>query len=161
MSVAFLGVQLVKNTPAMWETWSWSQGWEDPLEEGMATHSCILAWRRGGQRSLVGYSPWGRRVRHDWATKHTLMHKHVWNQRWAIGVLGDKYELTNNRNLVSNSCSYIPYYEFKRKKHCSNIRLNLAPTLIYLSHRAVSTQDPSDRMPLMLIFLSPEGIVSF
>ena len=34
-------------------------GLEDPLEEGMATHSNILAWRTHGQRSLAGYSPWG------------------------------------------------------------------------------------------------------
>ena len=38
-------VQLVKNPPAMWETWVLSLGWEDPLEEGMATHSNIFAWR--------------------------------------------------------------------------------------------------------------------
>ena len=37
--------QTVKNLPAMWETWVRSLGWEDPLEEGMATHSSILAWR--------------------------------------------------------------------------------------------------------------------
>ena len=37
--------QTVKNLPAMWETWVQSLGWEDPLEEGMATHSSILAWR--------------------------------------------------------------------------------------------------------------------
>ena len=36
--------QLVKNLPAMQETWVRSLGWEDPLEEGMATHSSILAW---------------------------------------------------------------------------------------------------------------------
>ena len=35
----------VKKTPAMQETWVRSLGWEDPLEEGMATHSSILAWR--------------------------------------------------------------------------------------------------------------------
>ena len=34
-----------KNLPAMWETWDRSLGWEDPLEEGMATHSSILACR--------------------------------------------------------------------------------------------------------------------
>ena len=34
-----------KNQPAMWETWVQSLAWEDPLEEGMATHSSILAWR--------------------------------------------------------------------------------------------------------------------
>ena len=36
--------QMVKNPPAMWETWVQSLGWEEPLKEGMATHSCILAW---------------------------------------------------------------------------------------------------------------------
>ena len=40
-----LVAQLVKNPPAMWETWVQSLGWEDPLEEGKATHSSILAWR--------------------------------------------------------------------------------------------------------------------
>jgi len=36
--------QLVKNMPAMWETWVQSLGWEDPQEKGKATHSSILAW---------------------------------------------------------------------------------------------------------------------
>ena len=36
---------MVKNLPAMWETWVQSLGWEDPLEKGMTTHSRILAWR--------------------------------------------------------------------------------------------------------------------
>ena len=38
-------VQLVKNLPAMWETWVPSLGWVDPLEKGRATHSSILALR--------------------------------------------------------------------------------------------------------------------
>ena len=48
---------MVKNPPAMWETWVPSLGWEDPLEEGMATHSSILAWRipmdRGAWQATV------------------------------------------------------------------------------------------------------------
>ena len=36
---------MVKNLPALQETWVQSLGWEDPLEEGMATHSIILSWR--------------------------------------------------------------------------------------------------------------------
>ena len=40
-----LAAQLEKNLPAMWETWVQSLGWEDPPEEGMATHSSILTWR--------------------------------------------------------------------------------------------------------------------
>ena len=42
---ASLVAETVKNPPAMWEIWVWSLGWEDPLEEGMATHSSFLAWR--------------------------------------------------------------------------------------------------------------------
>ena len=37
--------QMVENLPAMRETWVLSLGWDDPLEEGIATHSSILAWR--------------------------------------------------------------------------------------------------------------------
>ena len=44
-SRASLVAQSVKSPPAMWETWVQSLGWEDRLEEGMATHSSILAWR--------------------------------------------------------------------------------------------------------------------
>ena len=44
-STSSLMAQLVKNLPAMWETWVRSLGWEDPLEMGKATHSSILAWR--------------------------------------------------------------------------------------------------------------------
>ena len=45
MSLASLVAQMVKNTPAMRESWVSSLGWEDPLEEGMAAHSTVLAWR--------------------------------------------------------------------------------------------------------------------
>ena len=49
--------QKVTNLPAMWETWVRSLGWDYPLEEGMATHSSMLAWRtptdRGAWRATV------------------------------------------------------------------------------------------------------------
>ena len=49
--------QIVENLPAIWETWVRFLGWEDPLEEGMTTHSSILAWRipkdRGAWRAIV------------------------------------------------------------------------------------------------------------
>ena len=51
---ASLAAQLVKNPPAMWETWVRSLPWEDPLEKAKATHSSILAWR----------TPWTIRIRH-------------------------------------------------------------------------------------------------
>ena len=50
-----LVAQLVKNPPAMWESWVRSLGWEDPLEEGKATHSGILAWR------IPWTIPWGHK----------------------------------------------------------------------------------------------------
>jgi len=60
-SWASLVVQTEKSLPAIWETWIRSLGWEDSLEERMATHSSILAWRVQyscrGQRNMVGCSP--------------------------------------------------------------------------------------------------------
>ena len=53
---------MVKNLPAMWESWLQSLGQEDPLEKGMASHSSILAWRTPmDKRSLAGYRPWGHK----------------------------------------------------------------------------------------------------
>ena len=43
--IASLVAKMVKNLPAVWETWFQLLGWEDPLEKGKATHSSILAWR--------------------------------------------------------------------------------------------------------------------
>ena len=67
-----LVAQTVKNLPTMWETWVQSLGWEDSLEEGMATHSSILAWRiphteekPHGRLQSMG----SQRVGHDWTTK--------------------------------------------------------------------------------------------
>ena len=53
----------------MWETWVQSLAWKDPLEEGIATYSSILAWGipmdRGAQWATAN---WSQRVEHDWAT---------------------------------------------------------------------------------------------
>ena len=59
---ASLVAQKVKNSHAMWETWVQSLVWEDPLEEGMATHYSLLAWRiPWTEEPGGGYSPWGRK----------------------------------------------------------------------------------------------------
>ena len=64
-------VQMVKNLPAMQETWVQSLSWDGPLEEGMATHSSILAWRIPMDKEV-----WQCKVhevtksQHNWATKH-------------------------------------------------------------------------------------------
>ena len=70
---------MVKNTPAMWETWVWSVGWDDALEEGVF---------------LPGESPWteepggwqsmgSQRVRHDWMTKHSTVNQ-PYIVRWSV-----------------------------------------------------------------------------
>ena len=76
VQVASLVVQLVKNPPAMRKTWAKSLGWEDPLEEGMSTHSSVLAWRIPWTEEPGGLQSMGsQRVRHDRATKHNSLHK--------------------------------------------------------------------------------------
>ena len=65
---------MVKNPPAMQKTWVRYLGWEDSLEEGMATHSSILARRIPMDRgALSGYGPWGRKESDttEW-TKHSI-----------------------------------------------------------------------------------------
>ena len=57
---------MVKNPPLMGETWVQSLSWEDPPEEGVATHSSILAWRIPGTEELGELQSMGsQRVRHD------------------------------------------------------------------------------------------------
>ena len=66
-------VQLVKNLPAMRESWVWSLCWEDPLEKGKSTHSSILAWR------IQGYTV------HGFAKSQTqLSDFHFIPQKWTL-----------------------------------------------------------------------------
>ena len=67
--------QIVKNLPAMQETWVRSLGWEDALEKGMATHSSILAWRIPWTEEPGGLQSMGlHRVRHDSKTNTGVSH---------------------------------------------------------------------------------------
>ena len=62
----------VAQLPAMWETWVWFLGWEDPREKGKATHSSTLAWRIPMDRGVWQATVLGtQRVGHDWVTKHS------------------------------------------------------------------------------------------
>ena len=72
---ASLVALLVRDPPAVQETWVWSLVWEDPLEKGMATHSSILVWRIHGQKSLAGCSPWSCKDS-DTSKQHTHTHTH-------------------------------------------------------------------------------------
>ena len=88
-SWASLVAQTVKNAPALWETWIWSLGQEDPLEEGMATHSSILAWRIPWTE-MPG-SPWARKELDMDTTKQLsevkwkwLSHIQLFATRWTM-----------------------------------------------------------------------------
>ena len=62
-SLAALVSQVVKNLPAVWETWFQSLGWEDSLAKGTATQSYILAWRIPLEKSVGS-----QRARNGWVT---------------------------------------------------------------------------------------------
>ena len=82
--------QLVKNPPAVRETWVRSLGWEDLLENGKATHSSILAWRIPQTvRSMAS-----QRVRHDWATFTHSQAPGVWPP--VVGA----HELSSTGSMV-------------------------------------------------------------
>ena len=93
-SWASLVAQMVKNLPAVQETRVWSLGWEDPLEEEMASYSSILAWRITWAEEPGGLQSMGpQRVRHDWATEHTQTIVLVYEilRVWAwVGAVGSQ-----------------------------------------------------------------------
>ena len=92
--------QWVKNPPAIQETqevWVQSLGQEDPLEEGMATHSSISAWRIPWTEESGGYSPWDHkesdmtevtkhtRIYYDWMTfENTMLSERCQSKRARI-----------------------------------------------------------------------------
>ena len=86
---ASLVAQLVKNPPAMLDTWVQCLGWEDPLEKGKATHSSILAWRRSWT-VIHGVA----RVGYDGATFTFIAF-------WAIGLRGQKRKCFKNIILTT------------------------------------------------------------
>ena len=93
------GKNLPANVGNIRDPWVWSLGWEDPMNEGMATHSSILAWRipwieePGGIRSIGS-----QRVGYDWVTKHARINdvKHIFICLFAIHV----FYLTKCPNLL-------------------------------------------------------------
>ena len=66
---AFLVAQMVKRLSTKWDTQVRALGWEDPLEKKWQSTLGLLPGESHGQRSLVGYSPWGRK---EWDTTERL-----------------------------------------------------------------------------------------
>ena len=107
---ASLIAQLVKNPPAMQEMPVQFLGWEGSLEEGMATHSSILAWRIPWTEEPGGLLSMGsQRVRHDWTTQHSTDEEYTetcWDQLELS--LGFKQEISflpspNDRSLARDA----------------------------------------------------------
>ena len=97
---AFLGGSVVKNLPAMKETQVQSPGQEDPLEQPTPV---FLPRKFRGQRSLVGFSPWGRkRVRHGLATKQP--------QCSHLSSLGEEGCNINKSGNFGNYCIIVMYF---------------------------------------------------
>ena len=101
---ATLVYQTVKNWPAMQETWAGSLVWEDPLEESMATHSSILAWRIQWTEEPGGLQSMGsQRVSHNWANNsifyifsklsvHYLFILSHWSIQFSCSVVSDSLQ---------------------------------------------------------------------
>ena len=87
--------QTVKNLPAMWETWVRSLGWEDPLEEGMATDCNIIAWRMSMNRGAWWATGHGvaksQKQLSDEASIVLCIHRthfvYLFPCRWTLGML--------------------------------------------------------------------------
>ena len=91
---------MVKNPPAMQETWVQSLDWKDTLEKEMATHSSILAWRISWTEEPGGLQSIGlQRVRHDWETKQS------YNNSYTDFLRSYTFMITLYRN--NESCTFL------------------------------------------------------
>ena len=108
-SWASLMAQMVKNPLAVQETWVLSLSWEDPLEEGMATHSSILAWRVPMDREA-----W-------WAIVHRVAKRHN--------------RVTEHSTCLSNGSVYLVYFVFLCYSSCILIIIGLLNVYYPLSRK--------------------------
>ena len=114
--LGFPGGSEVNNPSEIWETWVRSLSWEDPLEEGMATHSSIPAWRipwteePGGLQSMEL-----QRVRHNWVcTYHCIIIITFLDVLWTtdlpceVRVNIGSLEWFSLKSLLSNASCHVP-----------------------------------------------------
>ena len=98
-----LVVQIVKNLSAIQETWVESLGWEDSLEKEMAPTPVFFPEKSYGQRSLVGYSPWGHKESDMTEHVHTYTHTHTHTQRETLLYSFYQSERNVSHSVESNS----------------------------------------------------------
>ena len=126
---ASLVAQLVKNPPAMRETWVPSLVWEDPLEEGMATHSSILAWR----------------IPMDRGAWHATVHGLAKSGRWLSTNLLKKKKKTTLLPFLPPSILYVPVLW---SHPCVCQHTLLFASLRRLCWAAETTDAPSSALPI-------------
>ena len=94
---------MVKNPPAMQETWVQSLHGEDPLEKGMGTHLGSLAWRIWTEES-GDYSPWGRKESDK--TEQLTLFQHFHSAPFGFSCVLGPPGLSNNRKISSSQESH-------------------------------------------------------
>ena len=92
---------MVKNLSAVWENWVQSLGWEDPMEEGMATHSSILAWRILWRKHYSSFSVMPRH-RESLNTSHLQMSDRKKKNLRKKGLISrsNYYSILNNSTYL-------------------------------------------------------------
>ena len=136
-----LVAQMIKNPPAMQETWVRSLGLENPLENGMATTPVFLPGESHGQRSLVGCSPWDRK-------------ESITTERVALG--GDTHHFLSQLIDQTSSQGYIPHHVHVLNERgagntgCEHQRLPYRPSLGHCHWIAWSAGSQVSRRSLSL-----------
>ena len=132
-----LVAQVVKNPTAMQETQVQSLGQEDPLEKGMATHSIFLPGKFRGQRSLVGYSPWGHKEL-DTTERLTLSFFHFHTKVCFPFCLKFFFQISMLRNnwqklYIHVSCGFVIYAAFVMLRFVPSVPTLLRVFIIILN----------------------------
>ena len=118
-----------KNPPAMRETWVLSLGLEDSLEEGMATHSCILAWRIPCTEEPADYSPWGHKefdTTEQLSTDATILNLHVFSPvisfciYWNPCIYTEDTAKSMHNCIIKKSCKLVRTRYNNREINCIN-----------------------------------------
>ena len=129
MLSASLVAQRLKRLPAMWETWVRSQGWEDPLETELATHSNILAWRIPWMEESGGLQSMGsQRVGHDQPSDLTIQFHNLFLV--VVQILTRQIRLLNKNQCFSQKSNKI---QIKRKCQNSDLFFCSFPKLSFIS----------------------------
>ena len=165
---------MVKNPPAVWETWVWSLGYTDTLEKGTATHSSILTWRiphteEPGRLQSMGL----QKVRHDWMTFTLQAVQNRFQARFTLGSSWSTCELIFSDKCFFHVYLFIFYWSIVDLQCCFSFRctskyfiycclvpkspLTLTTSLDYTHQASLSMGFPRQEYSSGLPFPSPGG----